>query len=207
MPETSTTMLKKRPTSLSKVMSPEAQRAHHRQRPVQAGNPRMLFLFDVHHDQVKHLGEDEHYHHDKSHILHQRPDVALDFLVAKEIRKLRADDLHGGPVLFDFGAGRPLLRRRCTRYAQPRSASTALLRPPRRRSLTDIPALLHLPHGSGLSHAPPRYNTSPRLAKLPPTDALSTNPTQTAAATDVQENGREVPSNFIRDIIDRDLEG
>ena len=35
---------------------------------------------------------------------------------------------------------------------------------------------------------------------------MSTNPTQTAAATDVQENGREVPSNFIRDIIDRDLE-
>ena len=56
-PDSSTTMLKTRPMSLVKVMSPKPSVRHHHQRPVEAGDPRVLLVLDVQLDDVEQHGE------------------------------------------------------------------------------------------------------------------------------------------------------
>ena len=72
----------------------EPERAHHGQRPVHAGQPRMRLAFDVQHDDVKNDGEDRDDRDDERDHLEQRADVPARLPLAQEVGELRNEQLH-----------------------------------------------------------------------------------------------------------------
>jgi hypothetical protein len=93
IPESNTIMEKSRPRSLLKVISPKAQRAHHRQRPVEAGDPAVLLAF-VDHQPVKHHAVDDDQRDERADEARKQADVSPRWRRLEEERQLRGEELH-----------------------------------------------------------------------------------------------------------------
>ncbi len=79
----------------------KAERAHHRERPIEAGEPRVLLAL-VHHYRVEDDRVNPNHHAYKREILHQRAHVAANRMVAEEIGKLSADELQLSTEILNF---------------------------------------------------------------------------------------------------------
>ena len=80
---------------------PKAERGHHRQCPIQAGNPAMLTTFEKHYD-VKQDAENSNEKSENQQEAKQKANVATAGRRLQEISELRGQELHTRGLLF-FG--------------------------------------------------------------------------------------------------------
>ena len=73
---------------------PEAERRHDDERPVEAGDPRMLFALDVDLDDVEDDGVERDEADDRQEVLQQRAKIRARLAVPHQVRELAAGDLH-----------------------------------------------------------------------------------------------------------------
>ena len=74
----------------------EAERGHHDQRPVEAGDPRVLLALDPALDDVKQDGVERDDREQRQQVFQQRAEITARFAVADQIRKLAAGEFHDG---------------------------------------------------------------------------------------------------------------
>jgi hypothetical protein len=72
----------------------EAQRGHHHQRPVEAGDPRVLLALDAELDDVEEDGVERDDGAQRQDVLQQRAQVGAPLAIAEEVRQLAAGELH-----------------------------------------------------------------------------------------------------------------
>jgi hypothetical protein len=77
----------------------EAQRRHHDQRPVRAGDPRVALAFEVQLDDVEQHRVEEDEPGKERDVLQQGSDVGARFRVLHEVRELAGKEFHAGAVM------------------------------------------------------------------------------------------------------------
>lgn len=115
-----------------------AQSGHHDQRPVEAGDPRVLLAFDPALDHMKQDGVQRDDREQRQEVLEQRAEIGARVSVSNQVRQLAAEEFHDGlsKCVGELDANITPSARRPWLSRSTRSFVEATVRPTRRDTTT-----------------------------------------------------------------------